>query len=76
MNIKQKIIGYMRTNKIITPFDAIREFHNYKLSTNIGELIKDGYEIGRERVNYTKSDGTKSHYTQYWLISEPERSAD
>lgn len=72
MTIKTKILNYMRTHKDIAPFDAIREFKNYKLSTNIGLLIKDGYKIGKETIYYTQDDGSKSHYKRYWLISEPE----
>lgn len=73
MAIRAKILEYMRTHKVVTPYDIIDNFHNYKLSTQIGLLIKEGYEIGKETVYYVKENGEKSHYKQYWLISEPEK---
>lgn len=72
--IRDRILEYMRHHEWITPIDCFMEFRNYKLATHISTLIKEGYKIDKETVYYARSDGSRSHYMQYHLVSEPEGS--
>ena len=74
MTIRQKILEYLKTHKDITPVECWNLFHSYKLATEIGKLIREGHDIGKERVDYIKADGTPSHYTRYWLIGKGEQN--
>ena len=73
-NVKDRILDCLRAHYWVTPINCFLETGNYKLATHISTLIKEGYKIDKETVYYERSDGSRSHYMQYHLVSEPEES--
>ena len=67
---KERIIRYMqlRHGQWISPMDAIYQLNCYKLSTRVGELVRNGHKIERETYYYHNVFGEKSHYTRYRLV--------
>ena len=49
----------------ITPMDAFRDLGITKLSTRIGEMIRNGENIKKETVTGTNRYGEKIHYCKY-----------
>lgn len=45
---QKKILEYLNTGKVLTPFQAIDVAGTMKLATRIGELIRQGYPIVKE----------------------------
>lgn len=63
----KKIWGYLcKHPEGITPYEAFVHLKITKLSTRIGEMIKDGYEIKKLMEYRTKDDGSTEHYMRYW----------
>ena len=67
MTQHEAILRYMQLYGAITPMDAWNELHITKLSTRIGEMIRDGYKIEKESVRHKNSYGSMTHYTRYRL---------
>lgn len=67
MSQHARIIEYMELFGSITPMQAFTDIGCTKLSTRIGELEREGYKIGRERVKATNRFGEKCSYMRYWL---------
>ena len=67
-NQRQRILLYMQTFGWITPMDAIREIGCYKLSTRIGELIREGIKIEKQIVWAKTWTGERTHYMKYRLV--------
>lgn len=64
-NQQQRIYGFMKQNGSITPMDAFKYLAITKLSTRIGEMKREGINIGSEMVK-----GKESRYMRYWLEDE------
>ena len=45
---QKKILEYLKTGKVLTPIHALRVAGTMKLSTRVGELIRQGYPIIKE----------------------------
>lgn len=66
---KEQILDYMRNREWISPMDAIYHIGCTKLSTRIGELIRSGYQIEKQTVNYRNYQDQPRHYTKYRLVA-------
>ena len=67
---KQRIIEYMRDNGSITPAEAFGELGITKLSTRVGELIDDGYDIRKVWERDINRYGERIRYMRYFLRSD------
>ena len=67
-NQKRRILEFMRQHRGITPMEAFGELCITKLSTRIGELIKDGYNIHKVWVDDVNRHGEHIRYMKYYLI--------
>lgn len=67
MTQHERIIEYMRLFGSITPMDAFTDLGITKLSTRIGELMQDGYDIQKEKVTAKNRFGEKCHFMRYTL---------
>ena len=66
-NQHKKIADYLdRHPEGITPFEAFVCLHITKLSTRIGEMVRDGYPIRKIMEYKMTDDGTLVHYMRYW----------
>ena len=74
MNQKQRILQYIRDFGSITPLEAIRDIGVLALSQRIGELKRDGAEIGVDIVDVPNRYGGESRVARYSF--EPSRSLD
>ena len=50
----------------ITPYEAFLYLHITKLSTRIGEMVKDGYKVRKAMEYKILDDGTIVNYMRYW----------
>ena len=66
-NQHEKIRNYMRTHESITPMDAWNHLHITKLSTRIGEMIRNGEKIDKEMVCKKTESGETVKYMKYRL---------
>lgn len=67
MTQHERIIDYMRVYGGITPMEAFTCLGITKLSTRIGELIRDGVAIEKEKVTGKNRFGEKCSYMLYTL---------
>lgn len=63
----QKIMNYMERNGCITPMEAFNNLKITKLSTRVGEMIRDGVPICKEMVYRKNADNETVRYMKYWL---------
>lgn len=69
-NQHRKIANFLETHGSITPMDAFMELHITKLSTRIGEMIRDGYPVIKTMEQYINADGGISRYMRYRKVSK------
>ena len=63
----KKIAEYLEKHpEGITPFEAFVHLHITKLSTRIGEMVRDGYPIRKIMEYKMTDDGSTVHYMRYW----------
>ena len=67
MTQHERIIKHMRLFGYITPMQAFNYLGITKLSTRIGELIREGYDIEKEKVTSHNRYGEKCHFMRYTL---------
>ena len=67
MTQKQLILKYMKDFGSITPWESFSDLGCTKLSTRIGELIKEGVPIRKETVRTKNRYGKRTSYTKYSL---------
>ena len=67
---KQRILEYMKTFGVISPYDALREFGCMRLGARIWDLRHEGHRIKATRVSYTNAHGEAKHYNVYSLEGE------
>ena len=67
-NQHKKIMKYLDNHpEGITPYEAFANLRITKLSTRIGEIVRDGmYPIERRMESKVREDGTTEHYMRYW----------
>ena len=65
---QKKIMDYLDKHpEGITPYEAFVHLRITKLSTRIGEIIREGSYPIRKCMEYRiKDDGTTEHYMRYW----------
>lgn len=67
-NQKARILEFLRNHRGITPMEAFGELSITKLSTRIGELIEDGYNIRKVWVDDVNRYGEHIRYMRYFLV--------
>ena len=67
-NQRQKIKDYLDHHpEGITPYEAFVHLRITKLSTRIGEIVREGgYPISKLMEFKMKDDGSVEHYMRYW----------
>lgn len=65
MTQKDRISKYMDDFTTITPMQAFFDLGITKLSTRIGEMIRDGEKIKKTKVNSINRYGEKVHFMMY-----------
>jgi hypothetical protein len=65
MTQRQLIAKYIDDFGAITPMDAFIDLGITKLSTRIGEMIKDGEQISKKTIHAKNRYGKKVHYMRY-----------
>ena len=70
MTQHDRIREYIEDWGDITPMDAFRDLGITKLSTRIGEMIRNGEKIKKETVCGTNRYGEKIHYCKYSFANE------
>lgn len=66
----KRLLGYMRTHKGITQFEAIGSLGILRLASRISELKKDGNVIDSERIKVTNRFGETCYVSEYRLVKE------
>ena len=69
---KQRVLDAMQNGRTISPWYAINNLGNTRLSATIHSLKKDGHEISCEIVKGTNKFGDEIRYAKYKL----EKQAD
>lgn len=69
---KQRVLDAMQNGRTISPWYAINELGNTRLSATIFSLKKDGHEISCEIAEGVNKFGDKIRYAKYKL----EKQAD
>ena len=67
MTQKEMIIKYMQDFGTISPWQAFADLGCTKLSTRIGEIMKDGVPIHKEKVFTKNRYGKRCSYKIYSL---------
>lgn len=67
---KQRTLRHLKQFGYITPWGALREYGNTRLSATIYELKKDGVKIEKEMVNGINRFNEKIRYAKYNLIKD------
>ena len=65
MSQKTDIVEYLREYGTLTRSEAFHHLGVAELSSRIGELTKEGFEIPRKTIEVTARNGRKSKVTQY-----------
>ena len=65
MNQKQLILQYIDDFGSISPMEAFVDLGITKLSTRIGEIIRDGESISKHTEHSKNRYGKRVHYTRY-----------
>ena len=60
----------------ITPYEAFLHLKITKLSTRIGEMIREGYEIRKSMEYKVTDDGSRERYMRYWKSGERAGAAN
>jgi len=64
---RKKIWDYLcKHPEGITPYEAFVHLKITKLSTRIGEMVRDGYKIKKVMEYKLTDDGSTEHYMRYW----------
>ena len=69
-NQHDRIRNYIKDWGSITPFEAFRDLGITKLSTRIGEMIRNGEPIAKTMVSDTNRYGEPVHYMRYSLNND------
>ena len=70
MNQKERIYHYMKDFGSITPYQAFTDIGVTKLSTRIGEMIKLGIKIEKEKITVKNRYGDETEVMKYTLGEE------
>lgn len=73
-NQHMQIMGYLERHGSITPMEAFENLHITKLSTRIGEMVREGAPIARAMQNVKKADGSSVRYMKYFLAEFKEEN--
>lgn len=66
-NQKAKIKRYLDVHpEGITPYEAFVYLRITKLSTRVGEIIRDGNYPIKKMMEYKMTDNGLEHYMRYW----------
>lgn len=67
MTQNDMILAYLRDNRSITPWEAIREFGCMRLGARIYDLRRQGISINREMEHRVNRYGKTVSYAKYTL---------
>lgn len=67
MTQNDMILAYLRDNRSITPWEAIREFGCMRLGARIYDLRRRGVDIRKETERRTNRYGKTVSYAKYTL---------
>lgn len=67
MNQGERILDYLCKHESITPMQAFDELGITKLSTRIGELIREGWPIEKEYEKGKNRFGEQVCYMKYFM---------
>lgn len=67
MTQKERIMDYLKSNPSLSPYEAFLYLGITKLSTRIGELVRDGVRIERKMVTEQNRYGENVSYMRYRL---------
>lgn len=70
MTQKERIYHYMKDFGSITPIQAFSDLGITKLSTRIGEMIKLGIKIEKEKITVKNRYGDETEVMKYTLGEE------
>lgn len=70
MTQNEKILEYLKTGKIITPYVAFAEFNIMRLASRIHDLKRMGHNIKSRLVSKKNIFGESISYSEYWLEKE------
>lgn len=70
MTQKERIYHYMKDFGSITPYQAFTDIGVTKLSTRIGEMIKLGINIEKEKITVKNRYGDETEVMKYTLGEE------
>jgi hypothetical protein len=68
---KQRVLTAMTTHGSISPWYAINQLGDTRLSASIFQLKKDGYDISTEMVKGKNKFGDEIRYAKYSLVPTP-----
>ncbi len=63
MSQKAQILNYMRRGRTITPLEALKMFHCFRLGARIYELRAAGYPI----MTTTVENSYRQRFAKYWM---------
>ena len=63
----EAILEYLKSHKTISPMEAFSELGITKLSTRVGELIREGHKIKKTPENGVNRYGESTRYMVYSL---------
>lgn len=68
MSQKKQILNYLKTNKRgLTPLDAWKKFHCYRLGARIHDLRAEGHDIRTDLEDNVNGEG---RHARYFLMGE------
>ena len=70
-NHKKRVLDAITTHGSISPFYAINQLGNTRLSATIFNLKKEGHVISKEMVSGTNKFGDDIRYAKYIYVSGP-----
>ena len=64
----KQILEYMQQGNKITPYEALRKFGCFRLTSRIWDIEQlTGIRPKRERVKVTNAQGQQVYVMQYWI---------
>ena len=71
---KERILDYIEQFGSITPKEAWDELDISKLSTRVGEMIRDGVPIEKKEIVVKRPGGERTRYMAYSFKKEAKRA--
>ena len=69
---KERLRNHLESGKSITRLSALTDLGIFELSSRIGELVADGFEINRQRIKVVNRFGEVVNVMEYKHIPTPK----